>query len=75
MGLLFVFMLASGAVLYQPESEENCAKLMLAFAKGEKVTATVAGREAAIVYGVCIPTYPGDELEQLFSTVPAAPAS
>jgi hypothetical protein len=38
MSLVFVFMLASGAVLYQPQSEENCVKLMVAFAKGEKVT-------------------------------------
>jgi hypothetical protein len=72
MSLVFVFMLASGAVFYQPESEENCAKLMVAFAKGEKVTATsVDGTEAQIVHGMCVRA---DQLDTL-STIQTAPAS
>ena len=43
MNLVFVYILATGSISYQPQSEENCAKLAAAFANGAKVTATVDG--------------------------------
>jgi len=75
MSLVFVFVLVSGAVLYQPQSEENCAKLRGAFAKHEKVTVIIEGREAPIVHGACIRAEEVGSLIQLLTTIDAAPAS
>ena len=54
MNLVFVFMLASGSIFFQPQSELNCAKLAAAFARGEMVTAKIKGKDVPIVQGVCI---------------------
>jgi hypothetical protein len=75
MSLVFVFMLASGAVLYQPLSDENCAKLMLAFAQNEKVVATIEGMEARIVRGTCVRLDQVDIAIQNLKTIDRAPAS
>ena len=65
MGLIFVFMLASGSLFYQPQSEENCAKLAKAFANGEKVAAMIEDKEVPILQGVCIRADQASSLEQL----------
>lgn len=75
MRLIFVFMLASGTLSYQPQSEENCAKLATAFAKGEKVAAMIEGKEVPILQGVCIRADKASNLEQLLSTVHMVPSS
>jgi hypothetical protein len=75
MSLIFVFVLASGVLSYQPQTEENCAKLSTAFAKGEKVAAIIEGEEVPILRGACIRADQSSNLEQLLSTIPMAPAS
>jgi hypothetical protein len=75
MSLIFVFVLASGALSYQPQNEENCAKLATAFAKGEKVAAIIEGKEVPILRGACIRVDQASHLEQALSTIPMAPAS
>jgi len=75
MKLIFVFVLASGPLSYQPQSEENCAKLAAAFAKGEKVAAMIEGKEVPILRGVCIQADQASNLEQLLSTIHMVPAS
>jgi hypothetical protein len=52
--LVFVFVLASGIVAYQPQSIENCDKLAAAFSEGAKVAANVDGEDVPIVEGKCI---------------------
>ena len=54
MNLLFVFVLASGAIFYQPQSEQNCLKLAAAFSNGDKITASVDNEDVLIVRGACI---------------------
>jgi hypothetical protein len=54
MNLLFVFVLASGAVFYQPQSQQNCLKLETAFSNGDKITASVDNEDVPIVRGACI---------------------
>jgi len=75
MTLIFVFMLASGPLSYQPQSEENCAKLAAAFAKGEKVAAMIEGKEVPILRGRCIRTDQASNLEQLLSSIQMVPVS
>jgi hypothetical protein len=75
MRLIFVFMLASGPSFYQPQSEENCAKLAAAFAKGEKIAAIVEGKEVPIIRGMCIRADQASNLEQLLSSIHMVPAS
>jgi hypothetical protein len=75
MELVFVFMLASGSLFYQPQSEENCAKLAAAFAEGERVAAMIEGKEVPIFRGVCIRADQASDIEQLLSSIQMAPAS
>jgi len=75
MNLMFVAILASGSVLYQPQSKENCAKLVMAFANGAKVTATIEGREIPILQGACIKLDQADQLQQPLSAVQNPPMS
>jgi hypothetical protein len=75
MMLIFVFMLASGSLSYQPQSAENCAKLATAFAKGEIVAAMIEGKEVPILRGICIPADQVGNLEQLLSTIHMVSAS
>jgi hypothetical protein len=75
MRLVFVFMLASGSVFYQPESEENCAKLAAAFAEGERVAAMIEDKEVPILRGVCIRVDQASNLEQLLSSIQIVPTS
>ena len=75
MRLIFVFMLASGPSFYQPQSEENCAKLAAAFAKGEKIAAMIEGKEVPILRGVCIRVDQASNLKELLSTFHMVPAS
>jgi len=75
MKLIFAFMLASGSLFYQPQSEENCAKLAAAFAAGEKVAAMIEGEEVPILRGVCIRADQASSLDQLLSSIQMVPAS
>jgi len=75
MKLIFVFMLASGSLFYQPQNEENCAKLAAAFAAGEKVAAIIEGKEVPILRGACIRADQASNLEQLLSSIRMVPAS
>jgi hypothetical protein len=52
--LIFVFVLASGAIAYQPQSIENCLKLEAAFSNGDKITANIAGEDVPILHGKCV---------------------
>ena len=52
--LVFVFVLASGAIAYQPQSIENCLKLEAAFSNGDKVAANIAGEDVPILQGKCV---------------------
>jgi phosphoribosylpyrophosphate synthetase len=54
MNLVFVFMLASGAIFHQAQSAQNCQKLAAAFANGEKIMASINGEDVPILQGVCI---------------------
>ena len=51
---VFVFVLASGVVAYQPQSIENCNKLAAAFANGAKVAANIDGEDVPILEGKCV---------------------
>ena len=75
MNLVFVCVLATGSILYQPQSEKNCAKLAAAFANGEKVTATIEGEEIPILKGECIRPDQADRLQRILSTVQNPPMS
>jgi len=75
MSLVFVFMLASGSLLYQPQSGENCAKLAAAFAEGERVAAMIDGKEVPILWGVCIRADQASNPEQLLSSIQIVPTS
>jgi hypothetical protein len=52
--LVFVFVLASGVVGYQPQSIENCNKLAAAFANGARVAANIDGEDVPILEGKCV---------------------
>src|SRR5437016_14357294 len=52
--LVFVFVLASGAIAYQPQSIEDCLKLEAAFSNGDKVAANIAGEDVPILQGKCV---------------------
>ena len=73
MNLLFVFLLASGAVFYQPQSEENCLKLEVAFSNGDKVTANVDNEDVPILRGTCIAVE--DDALELPQTITVAAAN
>jgi len=75
MSLVFVFMLASGSLFYQPQSGENCAKLAAAFAAGERVAAMIDGKEVPILRGVCIRADQASNPEQLLSSIQIVPTS
>jgi len=75
MTLIFVFMLASGVLSYQPQSEENCAKLAAAFSKGEKVAAMIEGKEVPILRGICIRADQASNLELPLSSIQMVPVS
>jgi hypothetical protein len=75
MMLIFVFVLASGSLFYQPQNEENCAKLAVAFAERARVAAMIEGKEEPILRGVCIRADDASNLEQLLSSIQMVPTS
>jgi hypothetical protein len=75
MNLVFVFVLASGAIFYQPQSEENCSKLEAAFANGGQVIATIEGHEIPILQGECIRADQAERYRQIWSEAQVAPTS
>jgi hypothetical protein len=75
MSLVFVFVLASGSLFYQPQSEENCAKLAAAFAEGARVAAMLDGKEVPILRGACIRADQASNPERLLRSIQIVPTS